>query len=88
MLPESGSTGSVAAGSPAGPRAAPAAEIAAQTTKLITLSYGARLPAADLAELERTVQAQVAAGLVLRRYPLANGDEPMLVTGPDPGGPR
>jgi hypothetical protein len=70
------------------PAPAPAAEIAAQTTRLITLCYGAELPAADRAELERTVLAQVEAGLVLRRYPLRNSDEPMLGAGPQPGWAR
>ena len=70
------------------PVPAPAAEIAAQTTRLVTLCYGADLPAADRDELERSVLAQVEAALVLRRYPLLNSDEPMLVTGPEPGWPR
>jgi hypothetical protein len=67
---------------------APAAEIAARTTRLVLLSHGAELSAADRAELEQTVLAQVEAGLVLRRYPLRNSDEPMLGAGPEPGWAR
>jgi hypothetical protein len=67
------------------PVPAPAAEIAAQTTRLITLCYGTELSAADQDELEHTVLAQVEAALVLRRYPLLNSDEPMLATGQEPG---
>ena len=67
------------------PVPAPATEIAAATTALVTLCYGADLPAADQDELERSVLAQVEAALVLRRYPLRNSDEPMLVTGQEPG---
>lgn len=83
------------AGSEAGrerPQAArgpvPAAEIAALTTRLVVLGHGAELSAADQAELEQTVLAQVEAGLVLRRYPLRNSDEPMLAAGPQPGWAR
>jgi hypothetical protein len=67
-----------------------AAEIAALTTRLIGLTQPAGLSESDLAELDAAVAAQVAAGLTLRRYPLANGDEPMLVNDPRPGlgGPR
>jgi hypothetical protein len=67
---------------------APAAEIAAQATRLVTLCYGADLPAADRDELERSVLAQVEAALVLRRYPLLNSDEPMLGNGQELGWPR
>ena len=67
------------------PAPAPAAEIAAQTTRLVTLCHGAELSAADQGELERTVLAQVEAALVLRRYPLLNSDEPMLGAGPEAG---
>jgi hypothetical protein len=70
------------------PAPAPAAEIAAQTTRLVTLCYGSELSAADRDELERTVLAQVEAALVLRRYPLLNSDEPMAGAGPEPGWPR
>ena len=70
------------------PAPAPAAEIAAQTVRLILLGYGASLPAADRDQLERSVLAQVEAARVLRRYPLLNSDEPMLVTGQNPGGSR
>lgn len=66
----------------------PAAEIAALTSQLIRLSQPPGLSAADLAELDAAVAAQVAAGLALRRYPLANGDEPMLVNDLHPGDPR
>jgi hypothetical protein len=52
------------------------------------LGHGAELSAADQAELEQTVLAQVEAGLVLRRYPLRNSDEPMLAAGPQPGWAR
>lgn len=78
--------------SPAGgadvPVSVPAAEIAAQTARLIVLSYGATLSAADRDQLERSVLAQVEAAQVLRRYPLLNSDEPMFVTGQIPGDPR
>jgi hypothetical protein len=66
----------------------PAAEIAALTTRLVLLGHGAELAAADQAELAATVLAQVEAGLVLRRYPLRNSDEPMLGAGPEPGWAR
>jgi hypothetical protein len=76
------------AGSEAGRERPQAAEIAALTTRLVLLSHGAELSAADQAELEQTVLAQVEAGLVLRRYPLRNSDEPMLGAGPEPGWAR
>jgi hypothetical protein len=67
----------------------PAADgIAALTSQLVRLSQPPGLSAADLAELDAAVAAQVAAGLALRRYPLANSDEPMLVNDLHPGGPR
>lgn len=65
-----------------------AAEIAAQAARLILLGYGADLPAADRDQLERSVLAQVEAARVLRGYPLLNSDEPMLVTGQNPGESR
>jgi hypothetical protein len=65
-----------------------AAKIAALTGRLVRLTQPPGLSDSDQAELDAAVAAQVAAGLTLRRYPLANGDEPMLVNDPDPGGPR
>jgi hypothetical protein len=65
-----------------------AAEIAALTGQLVRLAQPAGLSEADQAELDAAVAAQVAAGLTLRRYPLANGDEPMLVNDLDLGGSR
>lgn len=70
------------------PAPAPAAEIAAQTVRLILLGYGDSRAAADRDQLERSVLAQVEAARVLRRYPLLNSDEPMLVTGQNPGESR
>ena len=67
---------------------ASAAEIATQATRLVTLCCGADLLAADRDELERSVLAQVEAALVLRRYPLLNSDEPMIVNGQEFGWPR
>lgn len=66
----------------------PAAEIAAQATRLILLGYGASLSAADRDQLERSVLAQVEAVRVLRRYPLLNSDEPMYTVGQTLGEPR
>jgi hypothetical protein len=70
------------------PVPAPAEEIAAQTTRLILLGYGDSRAAADRDQLEGSVLAQVEAARVLRRYPLLNSDEPMLVTGQNPGASR
>jgi hypothetical protein len=64
------------------------AEIAAVTSQLARLGHSSGLTRADLAGLDAAVAAQVAAGLTLRRYGLVNGDEPMLINDPDPGGPR
>jgi hypothetical protein len=64
------------------------AEIAAVTSQLARLGHSAGLTQGDQAGLDAAVAAQVAAGLTLRRYPLVNGDEPMLINDPGPGGPR